>query len=57
MEDVTNDKGETIEAVTERMTKKLSRLQETIALQKKKREKSTSELTEAIEGELARLHG
>ena len=38
MEDVTNDKGETIEAMTDRMTKKLSNLKDQIAHQRKKRE-------------------
>lgn len=48
MDDVTNDKGETIEGMTDRMSVRLTALKETIAQQKKKRERSTNELNEAI---------
>lgn len=57
MEDVTNEKGQNIEAMTERMTRKILDMQENLASQKKKREDCVNQLTQAIEKELNRLYG
>jgi len=45
MEDATNEKGENVEALTERMTKKIQDLQGNLEQQKKKREDCISQLT------------
>ena len=56
MEEITNEKGETVEMMSERMKKNIHKLQDSVGVQKRKWEENTTQLTENIEKELNKLH-
>ena len=56
MEEVTNEKGENIEALAERMNQRIINLQDKINMQRRNREEGMNQLSMAISGEVNRLY-
>ena len=56
MENITAEKGETVEHITTRIKKRLADIEVAIESEKKEREVDTSKITEAIEQQLNKLY-
>lgn len=56
MEEVTNEKGDNIESLAEKMNQRITNLQDKINIQRRNREEGMNQLSEAISGEVNRLY-
>ena len=56
MENITSEKGDTVENLSNRIKKKLTDLECSIESEKRRREEETAKITEAIEQELNKMY-
>lgn len=56
MENITTEKGETVDNLAARIKKKIADLEEAIESERKRREEETAKITETIEEELNKMY-